>query len=244
MNNERLRTAMVKAHVSIADVNRSTGVDEKTVQRWIAGRTPHQRHRWAVAALLDEDEAYLWPRSALELGAGAASTAEVVAAYAHRAEVPHTLWTGLIDDSRRRVHVLAYAALFLAENYPRLASRLANMAANGCDVRVALADADSGVARNRDDEEGLSGALLARIRNTEKLLAPLVDVDGAEVRRHATAMYNSVFVFDDEMLVTPHLFRRSGFESPTLHLRRLGDGGIFDTFLQHFDEVWAGSVAV
>jgi hypothetical protein len=244
MNNERLRTAMVKARISIADVNRSTGVDEKTVQRWIAGRTPHQRHRWAVAALLDEDEAYLWPRSALELGAGAASTAEVVAAYAHRAEVPHTLWTGLVDGSRRRVHVLAYAALFLAENYPGLASRLAEKAADGCDVRLALVDADSDAARNRDAEEGLDGALLARIRNAEKLLAPLVEVDGAQVRRHATAMYNSVFVFDDEMLVTPHLYRRSGFESPTLHLRRLGEGGIFDTFLQHVDEVWTESVRV
>jgi hypothetical protein len=57
-------------------------------------------------------------------------------------------------------------------------------------------------------------------------------------------MYNSVFRFDDHMVVTPHLFRRGGYESPTLHLRRLGDRGIFDTFAQHFDEVWSSAVAV
>lgn len=61
---------------------------------------------------------------------------------------------------------------------------------------------------------------------------------------HNDPMYNSVFRFDDQMIVTPHLFKRGGFESPTLHLRRLGDGGIFDTFALHFDEVWSTSSAV
>ena len=244
MTNERLRAAMARAHVSASDVRESTGVDEKTVQRWLAGRQPHQRHRWVVAAMLHEDEAYLWPRSLDALGIGAASTAEVVAAYAHRAEVPNVLWNDLVDRAKRRVLVLAYAALFLPESHPDLAEGLVDKAGKGCDVRFCLADTKSPAARARDEEEQLGGGLLARIHNAEKLLRPMVADGHAQLRLHATAMYNSVFVFDDEMLVTPHLFRRSGFESPTLHMRRLGDGGIFDTFLRHFDEVWAESSAV
>src|SRR4051794_23335759 len=111
---------MVQSRVSITDVHNATGVDEKTVQRWLSGRTPHQRHRWALAALLREDEAYLWPRSVDEVAMGAGSTAEVVAAYAHRTDVPQHLWTRLIDDARRTVQILGYAVLFLPESYPGL----------------------------------------------------------------------------------------------------------------------------
>ena len=47
MGNERLRTAMAKARVDIEAVTNKTGVDPKTVQRWLDGRVPHARHRWA-----------------------------------------------------------------------------------------------------------------------------------------------------------------------------------------------------
>ena len=62
MGNERLRTAMAKARVDIEAVTNKTGVDPKTVQRWLDGRVPYARHRWAISALVNEDETYLWPR--------------------------------------------------------------------------------------------------------------------------------------------------------------------------------------
>jgi transcriptional regulator with XRE-family HTH domain len=37
------------------------GVDPKTVQRWVAGRTPHRRHRATAARALDLTEHDLWP---------------------------------------------------------------------------------------------------------------------------------------------------------------------------------------
>ena len=37
MGNERLRTAMAKARVDIEAVTNKTGVDPKTVQRWLDG---------------------------------------------------------------------------------------------------------------------------------------------------------------------------------------------------------------
>lgn len=63
MGNERLRTAMTTARVDVDAVAVTAGVDPKTVQRWLAGRTPHTRHRWAVASMVGEDEHYLWPVS-------------------------------------------------------------------------------------------------------------------------------------------------------------------------------------
>src|SRR5207244_13422196 len=46
MANERLRSAMAKAGKDIANLADATAVDPKTVQRWLAGRVPHPRHRW------------------------------------------------------------------------------------------------------------------------------------------------------------------------------------------------------
>jgi hypothetical protein len=57
-------------------------------------------------------------------------------------------------------------------------------------------------------------------------------------------MYNTVLRFDDEMIVTPHLYGRPGYNSPLLRLRRLGTGGLFDNFARHFDDVWTTAAPV
>lgn len=48
----------------------------------------------------------------------------------------------------------------------------------------------------------------------------------------------SVFRFDGDALVTPHLARLVGHDSPLLHFRRQGDGGMFDRFAEHAEELW------
>src|SRR5690606_29584996 len=58
---DRLRSALLEKGVTPADLAAAVGVDPKSVERWIGGRTPYRRHRYAVAAHLGVDEAYLWP---------------------------------------------------------------------------------------------------------------------------------------------------------------------------------------
>lgn len=237
--NERLRSAMVRANVTIEDVHDATEVDRKTVQRWLKGRVPHERHRWTVAKLLGEDEAYLWPSSEHDVSQGATSTTEVIAVYAHRSDAPSELWTHLIDSARRNVDVLGYAVQFLPEMYAGFAMRMVAKAADGCQVRFAIADLDSSDLAERDAEESLDGGLIARVRTTLKHVKPMLKSPDTEVRFHSTPMYNSLFRFDDQMLVTPHLYTRPGYQAPMLHLRRLGAGGIFDNYAQHFEDVWS-----
>lgn len=241
MANERLRTAMAKAHQSVEDVAEATEVNEKTVQRWISGRTPHARHRWAVAKLLGEDERFLWPASEQQLEPGAATTSEVLATYAHRIDVPAQTWTDLLAGARQRIDLLGYAMLFLPEMNPRLGDLLRGKAAAGCQVRMALGDPDSTQVAERDTEERLNGALVGRIRNSLVHFEPLIGVDGIEVNLYSAPLYNSVFRFDDEMLVTPHLYGAPGSWAPVLHLRRVGAGGMFDRFATHFDDLWKAS---
>jgi hypothetical protein len=54
------------------------GVAHKTVERWIAGRVPYRRTRYAIAAKLGVDETYLWPDALSREQVTAASEGELL----------------------------------------------------------------------------------------------------------------------------------------------------------------------
>jgi hypothetical protein len=54
----------------------------------------------------------------------------------------------------------------------------------------------------------------------------------------------SVFTFDDQMLVTPHLAQLVGHDSPMLHIQRCQDDGMRDRFAYHVAELWKSGRAV
>jgi len=241
MSNVRLRTSMAQARVDLERVSEKLQVDPKTVQRWLKGRIPHARHRWALAALVDEDEHYLWPPE--DRGEpGASVDAELVAAYIHRADVQPGHWWELMSAARSQLDFLGYAMLFLLEQHPGLATLFKERTASGCKVRVALVDPHSREAVDRDREERLDGGLVARIKTARRYLRMVDDCPGVKLHYHRTPMYNSVFRFDDHMFVTPHLYGVHGYGAPLLHLRRKGGGGLFDSFARHFEDIWASSI--
>jgi hypothetical protein len=244
MSNERLRRAMATAHVGVEEVAEAAKVDPKTVQRWLSGRLPYARHRCDVAKLLAEDEAFLWPDAERAVAPGEHSTSEVVAAYAHRADLPAEHWRELLLGARRQVDLLGYALLYLLEASPRMTEMLRDKAAHGCTIRIALAHPDSPEVAQRDIEEGLDGNLPARIRTALHYFRGLEDCPGAEIRLHHTPMYNTLLRFDDDMIVTPHMYGRPDYNSPLLRLRRLGAGGLFDNFATHFEDVWMTTIPV
>ncbi|MFJ5528700.1 hypothetical protein [Streptomyces sp. NPDC093261] len=45
-------------------------------------------------------------------------------------------------------------------------------------------------------------------------------------------------------MVTPHPARLAGHDSPLLHPRRRGAGGMFDRFSGHAEELWGRSAPV
>jgi hypothetical protein len=64
---------------------------------------------------------------------------------------------------------------------------------------------------------------------------------GVEIRYHDVHLYNAIYRFDDQMIVTPYLYRAHGFQHPALHVRRLGPYGLFASFLDQFDLIWEES---
>lgn len=235
---QRLRSAMLRAQLDSVALAAAVGVDVKTVNRWLGGRIPRQRTRLAVADTLGEDEADLWPRVRPDLAAGAESTAEVVGAYAHRADVPQQVWTALLTGATKQIDLLGYAYPFIMEMLPDTMERIADKCANGARVRMAFADPDCPHVAERDDLEQIGGTLPGRIRNALNFCEPLYEVPGVTVGLHTVHLYNSVFRFDHQMIVTPHLYRARGYQHPALHLRELSPHGVFAAYADQFEQVW------
>jgi hypothetical protein len=237
--NERLRSCITGARLTIAEVAAQVGVDPKTVERWIVlGRVPHRSHRWATASLLGTDEAYLWPDLADERRTQAASTSELVTLYPNRGAVPGALWRSLLEAATDRIDVLVYAGLFLPDGYPEIAKLLASKAEQGTKVRLTLGDPDSEAVRLRGEEERIGDGLAARVRLGLMYLRDAIGAPGVELRFHATTLYNSIYRFDDDMLVNAHVYGAPAAHSPVLHLRRLPGGQLVDHYQASFERVW------
>jgi hypothetical protein len=106
-------------------------------------------------------------------------------------------------------------------------------------VQPVQADPDCEQVSLRDAEEQQPITIVARIKTSLRAFQPLFDQANAEIRLQRAPLYNSVYRFDDEMFVTPHLFATPGHSSPLLHLRRLGPNGVFARFASHFDQLWS-----
>jgi transcriptional regulator with XRE-family HTH domain len=243
MANERLRDAMLAAGVTMDEVATKVGVDPKTVERWTfqGDRLPYPRHRRAIANLLEEDEFYLWPSAAPPERRAAIAASEVVGVYPHRHAIPTDLWDRLFRQAADRIDILVHAGLFLVER-PDFIRCLAEKAGAGVTIRIAFGDPASEAVALRSAEERLGeGVLAARIEYGLVPYTPLVGTPGIEFRYHATTLYNSLFRFDDEMIVNTHVYGVPGAHAPGLHLRKLAAGDLFATYAKSFTDVWARS---
>ncbi len=237
MPNERLRTAMLERGITPSDLAEALRVDPKSVERWISGRTPYRRHRYAVAARLGVDEVYLWPDALSEDQVASASESEIINIYPHRWTVPSDLWRNVFDRAEEEIGVLVYSGLFLSED-AGIQWIFRQKAEAGARVRILLGDPDSAHVAQRGTDEGLDDAQAAKIKNALVLYRPLLKVEGIEFRLHRTVLYNSMYRADDQLLVNTHIYSFPAAQAPVLHLRRVAGGGMVSTYLDSFERVW------
>jgi hypothetical protein len=229
---------MLRAGVGSAQLAEAAGVDPKTCQRWVTqGRTPHRVNAQRAAIALREDLSYLWP--VIEQGhRGRGMHADLVAIYASRADAPFDMWRALFEQAERAIGILVYAAVFLHELWPEFTVLLRAKAEAGCPVRIMLGDPGSHSVAERGREEKYGDGIQSRCRQALKHFAPLAEVPGIDVRQHGTTLYNSIYLGDDRMIVNAHRFGINAYATPVLHLRRSGQGGLFDGYADSFEHVW------
>ena len=145
--------------------------------------------------------------------------------------------SGIFHLARARTGVLAYSALFLAEDAGLLGS-IENKARNGVRVRLALGDPDSQCVALRGQEEGIGDAMAAKVRNALTLYAPLSKCENVEIRLHQTILYSSIYRSDGQLFVNQHAYGIPAAHSPVYCFRGTGDGDLANAHLDSSELVW------
>ena len=237
--NELLRRFLLQAGLREDDVAARLGVDPKTVRRWLNGRVPYPHNRAAIADLLGAEEADLWP------GASGTLTArirpdELSMVYPHRLAVPRAVWIRFFSSAEREIGILAYSALFLAEDREIL-RLLAEKGRAGVNIRIALGDPESSNVVQLSEEEG-GDTTPAKIRKALTLYRSVARVENAEIRLHQAVLYNSIYRADDQILVNQHSFGIPAVHAPVFFLRDTEGGEMTALYHGSFERVWAASI--
>jgi hypothetical protein len=194
--------------------------------------------------MVRESENYLWPDAIAPERKAEIAESEVVKLYPHRHSVPADLWERLLDGAEQHIEVLNYSGMFLTDN-PSLIKRLRAKAEEGVKIRLLFGDAASRAVARRSEEEGIGkGTLAAKVRNSLAYFKPLAEASNVTIRSHGTTLYNSIYRFDDDMLVNTHLYGTPAAYAPVLHLRRLAGGELFENYTSSFNRVLGRSRVV
>jgi hypothetical protein len=224
---------MFNAQVTEAVLSAKLAVDPKTVRNWLRGQMPHPHSRAALARLLAVDESVLWPA----LAPTEALPAELAAVYPRRVAITQKSWQSLFVSAESEIGILAYSALFLAEDV-RLVQLIGDKASQGVRVRIALGDPDGSNVDRRGVEEEIGEAMSMKIRNAIALLSPILQ-RGVELRLHDTVLYNSMYRSDGDLLVNQHALGIPAAQSPVYHFRRGEDSEMFESYITSFERIWA-----
>jgi hypothetical protein len=169
---------------------------------------------------------------------------DLVAVYPHRGAFPQDRWAALLDNAHEQIDILVYAGLFLPDGHPDLAGVLSSKANHGTKIRLAFGDPGCDAVRRRGDEEGISSGLGARIYLSLTYLRDAFGIPGIQIRTHQTTLYNSLYRFDDELIVNAHVYGAPAAHSPLLHLRRAPGGRLFGHYQSSFERVWAQAALI
>ena len=237
--NELLRRFLLQAGLREDDVAARLGVDPKTVRRWLNGRVPYPHNRAAVADLLGAEESDLWP------GASGALTAKVrpddlSTVYPHRSAVPREVWVRFFGSAEREIGILAYSALFLAEDKGIL-RLLAEKGREGVNIRIALGDPESSHVVQPGEGE-IGDAIPGKIRKALALYRSVAEPENVEIRLHRTVLYNSIYRADDQVFVNQHAYGIPAEHAPVFCLRHMGGGEMGALYRESFERVWACAI--
>jgi hypothetical protein len=199
--------------------------------------TVQEIYRYALAALLETDPAYLWPSGRSAPEASDLAMAEMLAIHPARSMVSNDLWLRLFASARRQLDVLVYAGFWLSED-PAVRRLLPRKAKTGVQIRFLLGDPRSAQVVQRGVDEGIGTAIGAKIANTVHNYRELIGVANVEFLLHGTVLYNSIYRADDEMLVNNHLYGTPGHMAPLIHLRRVAGAELFSGYAESFERVW------
>lgn len=230
--NESLRRALLRARLSEEDVAAHLQVNPKTVRRWLEGRIPYPRHRWALASLLGLEEPDLWPQLPQPW------PHEVRAIYPHRDDIPRAFWEVLFESAEQEIDLLVAARPFLVQDSCILAI-LSDRTCAGVKIRICLPDSRASSRNAKAKKQELADrGLTEHIRDELLSLESIGDPGAVEVRLHRAFSTESIYRVDDECLVNQRLFGTPDNRTPVIHLHRADHADMFASYHASFVNTW------
>jgi transcriptional regulator with XRE-family HTH domain len=234
--NDRLRTAMLAARLTVEELASKVGVDPKTAERWISreDRMPHRSTRQMVGDVLGLSADDIWPPRWRD---NAPTATELVHLYPSRSAIGGQTWEALINGTSEQMDVLVFSGAFLVEQY-NLVPIVREKAAQGVRFRLLVGDETQPAVIQRAVDEGTPGGLEGRIQLMRRYLGEVVGLENVEVRTHGTILYNSLYRFDNQLLVNGHAHGALAGQSPVMHLQRTPTGPMWQHYMRSFELVW------
>ena len=237
MPNENLKNALLAAGMTPEEFADTVQVDPRTVERWVAGRTPRRRHRATISRALDIPIGQLWPDT-ITPTPGTRAPGQPGAADTNPSPEPEPA-----PEPEREPAECEVIATWGYSNAPGTpnAARFLQSAGD----RVDLLDAASGLLDNPGMLDVLArcattGAQVRVLANAPTpALARLAAHPRVEVRHRDATLAHAVLRADDTMLLGLKL--GDGGMPPLLKLTRHVDEGLFDRLAAHFDAGWDGA---
>lgn len=112
---------------------------------------------------------------------------------------------------QQQMDVLVFSGQFLVEQH-NLIPVMREKVQRGVQFRLMVGEEKSQTVIDRAAEEGTSGGLEGRVQMMRRYLSEVAGLPGVEVRTHSTILYNSLYRFDDKLLVNGHAFGALGGE--------------------------------
>jgi hypothetical protein len=170
---------------------------------------------------------------------GLANRAGLAALWVSRSDVPLSTWIDRLRAAKREILIVASAMQFLSErdDFLRLIDQKSQ---DGCFVSILLQDPDSEHQRHRSEEEGDNGSIKSRVETTIGRLRNVLTGRHSELRFFDQVLYNSIFCFDDSMIVTPHIFGLAGASAPAF-IATSGSNTLYEKYKLQFHDLRAVS---
>lgn len=242
--NTRLRDRMSKANLSVPALARKTGIDERTITRWLNGQAkPQQQNADATAGALGCEVVELWPglfATALEPEPGTIP-AQV---YPSRADIPITFWKAFFNDASEQIDICVFGGTFLFDTLPNFKRLMLNAVERGVKIRFAVGDPGSSAVHHRGVEEGIGDSLAGRCRMTLNRLETLDEQPGVEIHTHNSPLYVSMFRADQVIVANHHILGSPASDNPAMVIDRADAPDLWDQYETSFERIWAQSRSV
>ncbi|MGW7537544.1 DUF5919 domain-containing protein [Amycolatopsis sp. NPDC054798] len=184
--------------------------------------------------------------------ARAEGMADVTAVFTTRPEFSHEMPPHRLFDDADSISIVGLSLNALCQQYSDRS--LMELLENGTTVRALFLDPAGEYIKAREREEGHPPGVLATLTtlNTQTLqrlqskLSPSAR-ENLQIRTYDEPVRFNITVIDnDTCVVQPYLPDARGVESPTLVMERQAGkpAGLFDTFAQVFESMWARSTEV